>query len=169
MMYKHVNCFLIVDAQAVLARLGESTKKKPTRLSSVYFPDLSYTSTSSSYVPRSSYSSHTERAVTPDTSDDFYNRPSRKHVSYGSTSVSRLPPVLKHDPIAQVQSEINRKSLYSENCRKINDSIRGAPKKKKFYPDADEVKNNINFRAQYASMRAAAEVGVRKSNDYLMV
>jgi hypothetical protein len=157
------------DAAAVLQRLGQSYKKRPTLLSSVYCPDLTYTSTSSSiigsssnYVPRtyssSSYRASADRDVTPGL--DSY-RPAR---TYTHTSSRILV-----DPIAKVQSEINRKAIYSESCRKINDSVRGSVRRVKRESDADTVKNNINFRAQYASLRAAANVGVRKNNDYLMV
>ncbi|CAG7733367.1 unnamed protein product [Allacma fusca] len=147
------------DAQAVLHRLGQSYKKKPSMLSSVYCPDLTYTG--STYIPGtySSIRTSIDRDMTPDVDDSYY-RPRRTN-TYASTRIL-------HDPIAQVQSEINRKAIYSENCRKINDSVRGAVRRKK-ESDTDTVKNNINFRAQYASLRAAANVGLRKANDYLMV
>ena len=152
------------DADRVLQRLQESTKKKPVRLSSVYFPDLTYSATSSAY-PSRAYTPprRTTPARDPTPDYDEYVRPRRP---INLVPISRLA----HDPIAQVQSEINRKAVYSENCRKINDSIRGVPlrRNKSKKDEVDAVKNNINVRAQYASLRAAANVGLRKPNDYLM-
>ncbi|CAG7725935.1 unnamed protein product [Allacma fusca] len=144
------------DAQAVLQRLADKSHKKPVRLSSVYFPDLSYTpsSYSSPYVSRS-YSTpvraRSERDASPDL-DDTYVRPRRTYTPY----TYGLTP-LAHDPEAEVQTEMNRRAVQSENTRKINDSLRGVVRRtRQRSPEVESVQNNINIRAQYALQRAAA-------------
>jgi hypothetical protein len=75
------------------------------------------------------------------------------------------PSVYSRSSYSTGQSLTRSASFTPSSSSSSYSSSRGST----YHPDVDSVKNNIAARARYASTRAAAEAGIRKKNEYLMI